>query len=331
MRKILKIFYLCVIACQILLCVNSVAAGSKYDTGRNIVNLMPDFWAFWDKAQNLDQAAKVALFRKMLLEGNKNVYINLVATDDDAKIIQYLEDVKPFIPEMRRLSRNLDKEFARNQRKFYRKFSDLDWNGTIYLLPSLLSGEARSGIDSDEKPVLIFGIDSFAQAGDKESKLATLYYHNLFHKYQDQIRVAPFDKTIPVPLFKGLWQESLAMYVSQKLNPKATLAEVLFSGKAAEKASKMLPQIIKEMRENLDSTDKTVMMNLMSPMSKREDLPPQSGLYVGLMIARELNRKYSLKQLARFDEKAVRDKIEMALIKLETAAAVSKRKSNTVD
>jgi predicted metal-dependent hydrolase len=84
------------------------------------------------------------------------------------------------------------------------------------------------------------------------------------------------------------------------------------------KTDQQMPQLARELRENLDSTSMDTFMNFLSGSPKRKDIPARCGYYIGMLVARELNRKHSLRELARLRDQQLRKEIESALIKLES-------------
>ncbi len=79
-----------------------------------------------------------------------------------------------------------------------------------------------------------------------------------------------------------------------------------------------MPKLARELRENLDSTSTDTFMNFLSASPKRKDIPARCGYYIGMLVARELNRKHSLRELARLRDQRLRKEIEVALIKIES-------------
>jgi hypothetical protein len=50
--------------------------------------------------------------------------------------------------------------------------------------------------------------------------------------------------------------------------------------------------------------------------SARKDIPPRSGYYVGLLIARELGQRYNLQQLAQMNGESLRSTLRRILQKM---------------
>src|SRR5712664_1684835 len=69
-----------------------------------VVDIMPSFWQFWEQSQTLDEAAKIRLFRELVLQPNKEVFEGFTGTSSDARLARYFVNVQPYIPGMRRFS-----------------------------------------------------------------------------------------------------------------------------------------------------------------------------------------------------------------------------------
>lgn len=287
----------------------------------NVVDIMPSFWRFWEQSQKLDAGGKVRLFRELVIQPNKSLFEGFTGEAGDDRLTRYFDSVQPYIPAMRRLSNQLDTELVRYERSFRKKFPDRNWNGNIYFMPNLLGGwDAGSG-NLEGRSVLVFGVDSIVKIHGENFNLATLFHHELFHVYHDQLHPEWRNKNRAkgeFPFYQLLWREGLATYVSKVLNPKASEAEVLLSKTLAKETAPLIAKLAKEMRENLDSTSTDTFMNFLSGSPKQPDIPGRSGYYIGMLIAKKLNKKYSLAELARLGGEQLRKEIEAALIKFES-------------
>jgi len=286
-----------------------------------VVNVMPAFWQFWEQSQALDDAAKVRLFRELVLQPNKEVFEGFTGTSSDARLTRYFVNVQPYIPAMRRFSERLETELPRYGKIFKKKFPDAKGVGAIYFMPNLLGGWDAGGGNPGGHPMLVFGVDSIVKLKKEGFNLATLFHHELFHLYHDQFHPEWRDKNRTkgeIPLYWLTWSEGLATYVSKVLNPKASADDILLSDELVRDTEQQMPKLAKELRENLDSTSTDTFMNFLSASPKRKDVPARCGYYIGMLVARELNRKHSLRELARLGDQQLRKEIEMALMKLES-------------
>src|SRR6267143_2027010 len=286
-----------------------------------VVDIMPSFWQFWEQSQTLDEAGKIRLFRELVLQPNEEVFQGFTGTSSDARLARYLVNVQPYIPAMRRFSERLETELPRYGQVFKKKFPDAKGVGEIYFMPNLLGGWDAGGGNPGRHPMLVFVVDSIVKLKKEGFNLATLFHHELFHLYHDQFHPEWHDKNRAkgeIPLYWLTWSEGLATYVSKVLNPKASTDEILLPDELIRDTEKQMPRLASELRENLDSTSTDIFMNFLSASPKRKDIPARCGYYIGMLVARELNRKHSLRELVRLRDQQLRKEIEIALIKIES-------------
>src|SRR6266852_9786296 len=298
----------------------SVSSTATSVASYKVVNVMPAFWQFWEQSQTLDETAKIRLFRELVLQPNKEVFEGFTGTSSDARLARYLVNVQPYIPGMRRFSQRVETELPRYGRVFKRKFPDAKGIGEIYFMPNLLGGWDAGGGNPGGHPMLVFAVDSIVKLKKEGFNLATLFHHELFHLYHDQFHPEWRDKNRAngeIPLYWLTWSEGLATYVSKVLNPKASNDDILLPDELIRNTDQQLPRLAKELRENLDSTSTDTFMNFLSASPKRKDVPARCGYYIGMLVARELNRKHSLRELARLRDQQLRKEIEIALVKIE--------------
>ena len=66
----------------------------------------------------------------------------------------------------------------------------------------------------------------------------------------------------------------------------------------------------------MDSTSPDLYQTCFLGNSARKDIPPRSGYYVGLLIARELGESHNLQQLAEMNGESLRVTIRRTLQKV---------------
>ena len=300
----------------------SVASTPTSVASYKVVDVMPSFWQFWEQSQTLDETAKIRLFRELVLQPNKEVFEGFTGTSSDARLARYLVNVQPYIPAMRRFSARLETELPRYGQIFKKKFPDAKGVGEIYFMPNLLGGwDAGAGGPPGGHPMLVFGVDSIVKLKKEGFNLATLFHHELFHLYHAQFHPEWNGKSRAkgeIPLYWLVWTEGLATHVSKVLNPKASADDILLPDELIRDTEQQMPRLVRELRENLDSTSTDTFMNFLSASPKRKDIPARCGYYIGMLVARELNRKHSLRELARLRDQQLRKEIEIALVKLES-------------
>jgi hypothetical protein len=159
-------------------------------------------------------------------------------------------------------------------------------------------------------------------------ELGAFFDHELFHAYHRQI-TGTMTAGMGAPLYLALWEEGLATYVSAVLNPKASESEILGRPKdLAQRACPLLPRVAREMLQNMDSTSAEVYESFLLGRSARKDIPPRSGYYLGLLVARQLGENRSLQELATLDGESLRATVRRVLEEIANRGAGSGKPNN---
>ncbi|HWU43580.1 MAG TPA: hypothetical protein VN132_09085, partial [Bdellovibrio sp.] len=102
-------------------------------------------------------------------------------------------------------------------------FPDTPTDVPIVFMPSLLTFNGKGGVQIDGTYTLVIGADLAAL---RKNNMKVLFSHEFFHTYQfGKLTGAPLFQTLASPL----WFEGLAVWVSEKLNPEASDADILMS------------------------------------------------------------------------------------------------------
>ena len=273
---------------------------------------MPRFWKFVDEARGKDSAETRRLFHEIVVAQDSAVFNGFAGGPADETLARWLRDVQPYLADTRRLDTRLASELPEYRASFMRAFPDARWDNTsVYFMPWFFISDAGTGQLPDGRQILVFGVDDIARYRGPESNLATVFHHELFHLHH--FRAHPeWVGAGRGALYRAVWGEGLAEYVAEQLNPTASVEEVV----GAETVRGTQPRaaaLAREILEQLDSTSGTVNRNYMSASPIRKDLPPRSGYYLGLLVARRLSTKYSLADLVQLRDPALRVEIERAL------------------
>jgi hypothetical protein len=280
---------------------------------------MPPFWMFWDAAKDQPLSAQLSLFDEMVVRKYPEVYRESVLrpgrdeSDLKMQIANFLQGAPANIAAMRKLSDSLETDLPLYLSGFQKTFPDFACKNSIYFLVSLgaFDGAVRT---VSGQPALLFGADVTARIHPPE-QLGALFDHELFHMYHRQI--TGVGGGMGDPLYRALWEEGLATYVSGALNPRVSESQILGRpGDLAERAEPLLPQIARELLRNMDSTSPDLYQAFFLGNGTRRDLPPRSGYYVGFLIARELGQSHSLQQLAQMNGESLRSTIRRMLQKM---------------
>ena len=287
-----------------------------------VIDATPDFWTFWDGAAGRPEPRRVQLFLERMVGRHPELFSAAVlgehsalsgadAKDPAATAATYLHDVAPYVPAMRRLSATLRSDLAAYARDFTTTFPDFAPVTPVYFTVSLFNFDGGTRAVNG-KPALLFGIDGIARFHAPDANLKVFFDHELFHQYRDQIDPDP-DSDDPSPLWQSLWEEGLATYVSQQMNPGSTLADALLSPTLEGAAQPMLPALAAELLQNFGSTDRDEYAAFFYSRNKRPDLPPRGGYYVGYRVAERLAAGRDLRALARLHGPDLEAEVRAAL------------------
>ncbi|MDM7922055.1 MAG: hypothetical protein QUS14_07115 [Pyrinomonadaceae bacterium] len=310
------------IAALVLFAAGAFAQGNSYQT----VNIIEDFWRFWETSQSADEATRVKNFREMVIAPHADIFAGFTGQRSDEDLAKYLKQIEKLIPRMRSVNARLGSELPLHEAKFLKALPDMKWKGKVVFMPNYGITDSGTG-RMDDVDYLIFGVDTIAAKYGENADLAALFHHELFHMYHSQTVAAFKGKSREngeVPLYWLVWGEGLATYVSHRLNPDATLEQILLNKTLAEQTNAAMPRFAKEIRENIDSGDPNIWKPFMSAGANDKGIPPRSGYYIGYLIASELGKKTSLQKLARLSGEELKKKMVKALAKLEKQGTIAK-------
>ena len=293
----------------------------------DVRNVGPAFLAFWEASYNKPEDERVELFMDLVVSPNLELFgasvldkLSLVGEGASSSprdtVAKYLKDVAPYVPRMRAIVDSVKRDFAGYARNFSATFPDFAPKSPVYFTVSLFNfdGATRS---VGGHTALLFGIDGIARFHAADENLKVLFDHELFHQYHDQIW--PQASADDLPLWMSLWEEGLATYVSQRMNPDASEGQVLLDRDLAARVQPVLPRVAKELLDNLDSSDPKEYAAFFYFRNERDDLPPRSGYFVGLRVAQALGSTRTLQQLAALRGPELEDAVRRALRGLAVA------------
>lgn len=172
------------------------------------------------------------------------------------------------------------------------------------------------------RPSLVFGVDTIAQFWTPEA-LPVFLSHELFHRYHFQVAGFSDDLAERDLIWRSLWAEGLATYVSARLNPSNPLSDALIVPKDLEaRAKPFVPQMAAELLAAADKVDAGTFAKFFEggdAEAKRLGWPSRSGYYIGYLVAEDLGRRRSLDELAHMKGPELRAEIGEALARLSKA------------
>ncbi len=164
----------------------------------------------------------------------------------------------------------------------------------------------------DGRPSLILGVDVIY--GEKPEFLGILIHHELFHRYHFQVARFSDDNAEHEVLWKGLWAEGLATYVSMKLNPPSSLQDALTPPEdLVMRSQPMLPDVVRELEPNLDRIDPELFSRFFAYRGPEANPPSRVGYYIGALVAKRMAKRHSLVGLAHMSANGVRRELGLQL------------------
>jgi hypothetical protein len=206
--------------------------------------------------------------------------------------------------------------------RFANTFPDFRCDFPIYLAPTFgrMDGAGRQVAG---RPSLILGVDTIARF-ETDEQLPVFLAHEMFHRYHFAVAGFSDDLADRDVIWRTLWAEGLATYVSARLNPDRPLADALLLPRDLEaRATPLVPVLARELLPNLDRTDSRVFGRYFlygDAEAERLGRPPRSGYYLGYLVAQRLGAHRSLAQLAHLKGPRLRREIGAALVALGSPA-----------
>lgn len=272
-------------------------------------DLMPAFWKYWDAAKGLPRDEQVRLFQERVMGAHAAVYAGVFdkAPMPVAQIVGNSLDTMPSIEAgMRELSAKLSDELPRQIARFREAFPKFRCGEPVYFLYS--AGAFDGGTrDVSGKEALMFGLDVIARL---KEPLSPLFAHELFHVYHAE-RIPKS----PEAFYWNMWEEGLASYVSDRLNP----GEPACCLPPAAPVDAALPKIVAGALERLDSEKPEDYRPYFLGGENALGLPQRSGYVLGYRIAAEAGKTRSLEQLADLQPAEVRKLIEAGLRRMQVS------------
>ncbi|MEI6641725.1 MAG: hypothetical protein WCL10_06775 [Novosphingobium sp.] len=299
------------------LCLSTAAsaaapAGSEPDQ-LPIHDLTGDYTRFYHASIGQPPANRAAAFRKLMAEKFPGFFTETrhgaTAAQYDALVIKALEAFPKIETRFTARAAALGPALAAAIGDFRRTFPDAGPLPPTYLVHSL--GEMDGGTrEIGGKTVLVFGADMIAQLHREDANERPFFEHELFHTYHEP-RFGDCK-----PIWCALWEEGLATFVADKLNPGAKDDELLLpmamrrqiDAKLAEAACAVLQRAMSEKPGDYSA--------LFNSDRNLPGLPQRAGYYVGYLVAKSLAEGRSLPELAQWDQAAARPRILAELAKM---------------
>ena len=249
-----------------------------------------------------DTDARAERFSKEILAAEPEVYQHLWHVDS-AKVKAFVAKVPEYIPRIRKLHTLFEQQEPAILDHFCQAFPDFaPGKVKIYLMLSLFQFDAK--IPSEHPDSLLIGLDGLARFHGTDAPLPVILTHELFHLYHFQVNPLPKNPD-DLPLYRLLWQEGLAVYVSQQLNNGASLADVLLDPRLATNGPAWVRPEAKRLFLCLDSREDITAAHFLAK-SENGEVPGRIGYLIGYDVATRLAQNRSLNSLARLRDPGLR-------------------------
>lgn len=216
---------------------------------------------------------------------------------DAPSLSRYLAELPPYLPAMRTLDAQCRDQLPKVTEALRRYFPDFDPSRVrVSLMLSLFRFDAK--IPHDQPNQLWIGLDGIAKLHGPNFRLGVLLAHENFHLYHFQVNPQP-NRGESVPLYRQIWQEGLACYVSHLLNPGASKADVLLDPNLAANGPRYVPTVAHALLDDLEADDDSVTARYLSYHRATGALPSRMGYLIGYDVAAACAARKPLAELVR--------------------------------
>lgn len=263
---------------------------------RNIAGV---FATTWDATRDMPMAERIAIFKKNVA----SQYPDFYAADrfggsekQDARIARAIKDFSAIRDIYLDQVQSFGDAMPRHISTFRAVFPDFRLATPTWLVHSLyeMDGGTR---EFNGHTNLVFGADMIATLHANED-ITPLFHHELFHVYHEPLFACGTEA-----VWKNLWEEGLAVYVSQALTPNATPGTMLldFPRGMPEATESHLSAAWADLEQVLENADQAKYAELFSTEQQGHTLPARRGYYLGYLVAKEASKTRDLMTLAHLD------------------------------
>lgn len=273
-----------------------------------IIDSIDGFFSWYKDSISLSENEKISTFKTKVYSLDPAFYdykykdFKERKKDVNQYILGIFTNFKTIQERFMFLYTNLQKNIEEGLSKFNKQFKDFVVDIPIHICYSLGDCDGATRV-LDGEDVLVIGIDVMTQAHNWDNEIPFVQ-HELFHIYH--LKLYPHTNTAlshEDTIFRGLWTEGLATYISHILNPSASYIELALDvpKNLIKNTEANFVAILQDLLKNFYSTDSAVYDNYFL-ITEETKFPSRCGYYLGFLLVNEIAKKYSLEKLIRLQE-----------------------------
>ena len=295
-------------------------------TSFRIHDFMPDFWRFWAVARGRPVARQARLWQELYVRPHQAVFADLAEPCKDEfapawALTHYFPNLPKIVPSMHEAAADLPQKLSSAHNRFLRMFPDMRWSGDVYVMASgyCFNGRAQS-VRGHE--AILLGIDTRVALGQRDP--VPDMTHELFHRYHSEF--FDFKPSSGYPLWTTLWAEGMAEFVAEKLNPAASDADLsLVPIGMPQQVDARRQELAADFLRVFTATDEGDAKKWFNDTNSRDPVvPARAGYQLGVLVARELAKRYPIQAMAHWSRSEAEPHIEAALASIAHAHLQSK-------
>lgn len=282
-----------------------------------IHNMAPNFLVYWDAVKTKPVNEQLIVLKSDFFPRFQEFYDYKIekwksaGKSPDNELVKVLNEFPAIEAGFRKKTNEITNSLKSTLNSFSESLPDLNKDFDIYITHSF--GEMDGGTRKiGNKIYFILGIDGMVKYHKGFESEIPFFHHELFHVYHGQY--LPEEQV----LWIALWAEGLATYASQKLNPSASMKDLMLDipeGMVSRIDNQLefhWDDLSKKLESKTDADYETYF--LMS--SKDKKIIPRSGYYLGYLIAVELGKDRSVAELAKLKPTEILPLMKTAISRL---------------
>lgn len=285
-----------------------------FATACPIVDITGMVWPVVEASATQSPSEQASAFRSGPIDAYPTLFAESVlgsgsAATLDGDAVRTLARLRDHRDEVLGTAHRLREILPAASRRFANAFPDFRCDFPIYLTVSLGHFDGAGRVVGG-RPALVFGVDAI---GESEDQLPVFVAHELFHRYHFQVAGFSDDPGERQAIWRSLWAEGLATYVSARLNPDRPLSDALiYPADLQERGTPLMAQMARDLLRN-DKPDKALYRTYFLADARDGPIPPRAGYLVGYKVAEMLESRYGLAGLAHLKGKKLKDEIDRCL------------------